>query len=84
MTFYLLPKYSNILPSKTNIDLNLTKNIFKSSFFVFCNGHSNRVKNGYCDSKEGGLGIIHRNLNIKKQSKKLKKLKIKNYLLVQQ
>ena len=23
----LLPKYSNILPSNTNIDLNLTKNI---------------------------------------------------------
>ena len=32
-------------------------------------------------AKEGGLGIIHRNLNIKKQSNEVKKVKKKNYLL---
>ena len=44
----LLPKYSNVLPSNTNIFLKLTKKIsLKSSFFNICNGYSNRVKNGY-------------------------------------
>ena len=38
----LLPKYSNVLPAKTNIFLQLTKKIFlKSSFFIICNGYSN-------------------------------------------
>ena len=31
--------------------------------------------------KEGGLGIIHRNLNIKTQSKEVKKVKHKNLLV---
>ena len=35
-------------------------------------------------AKEGGLGIIHRNLNIKKQSKEVKKVKNKKFLLEQQ
>ena len=32
-------------------------------------------------AKEGGLGIIHRNLNIKKQSAEVKKVKNKKLLL---
>ena len=44
----LLPQYSDVLPSETDISLNLTRKItFKSSFFILCNGYSNRVKNGY-------------------------------------
>ena len=30
-------------------------------------------------AQEGGIGVIHRNLNIQKQSSEVKKLKIKNY-----
>ena len=30
-------------------------------------------------AKEGGMGIIHRNLDIKKQSSEIKKVKKKNY-----
>ena len=32
----------------------------------------------------GGIGIIHRNLNIKNQTKEIIKVKKKNYLLEQQ
>ena len=35
-------------------------------------------------AKSGGIGIIHRNLNIKKQSKEVRKVKKKIYLLEQQ
>ena len=34
-------------------------------------------------AREGGLGIIHRNLNIKNQSKEIKKVKKKNSMLEQ-
>ena len=64
----LLPKYSNVLPSDTNIYSNY-KNITLKSFFNFCDGYCYRVKNGYSNSKRGWMGIIHRNLNIKNQSK---------------
>ena len=48
----LLPQYSDVLPSETDISLNLTKKILlKVPFFIFSNGYSNRVKNGYCNCK---------------------------------
>ena len=70
----LLPKYSNILPSNTNIDLNLTKNIaLKVPFLSSAMDTVTESKMAIAIGKEGGLGIIHRNLNIKKQSIEIKK-----------
>jgi len=74
----LLPKYSNILPSNTNIFLQLTKNIsLKVPFLSSAMDTVTESKMAIAIAKEGGLGIIHRNLDIKKQSDEIKKVKNK-------
>ena len=78
----LLPRYSSILPSKTDINLNLTKNIsLKVPFLTSAMDTVTESKMAIAIGKEGGLGIIHRNLNIKTQSKEVKKVKHKNLLV---
>ena len=75
----LLPKYSNVLPSNTNIDLRLTKEIsLKVPFFTSAMDTVTESKMAIAIAKEGGMGIIHRNLNIKNQSREVQKVKYKN------
>ncbi len=79
----LLPRYSKVLPSETDITLNLSKDIkLKSPFLSSAMDTVTESKMAIAIAKEGGIGIIHRNLNIKKQSKEVLKVKKKNYLLV--
>ena len=74
----LLPKYSNILPSNTNIFLQLTKKIsLKVPFLTSAMDTVTEARMAIAIAREGGLGIIHRNLNIKKQSNEIKKVKNK-------
>ena len=74
----LLPRYSNVLPSKTNIFLQLTKKIsLKVPFLTSAMDTVTESKMAIAIAKEGGLGIIHRNLDIKKQSDEIKKVKNK-------
>ena len=78
----LLPKYSNILPSKTNIYLDLTKKIsLKVPFLTSAMDTVTESKMAIAIAQEGGLGIIHRNLSIKNQSNEVKKVKNKNLLV---
>ena len=70
----LLPKYSNVLPSNTDIKISLTKKIsLKVPFLTSAMDTVTESKMAIAVSKEGGLGIIHRNLEIKNSLKKLKK-----------
>tara|TARA_B100000989_G_scaffold282537_1_gene247677 strand:+ start:376 stop:1455 length:1080 start_codon:yes stop_codon:yes gene_type:complete len=72
----LLPRYSNVLPSKTNIFSKLTDKIFlKVPFLSSAMDTVTESKMAIAIAKEGGIGIIHRNLNIKKQSIEVKKVK---------
>ncbi len=78
----LLPRYSNILPSETNVSVNLAKNIklkvpFLSSAMDTVTESSMAIAMG----KSGGMGIIHRNLEITKQGKEVIKVKNKNLLV---
>ena len=74
----LLPKYSNILPANTNIFLQLTKKIsLKVPFLTSAMDTVTESKMAIAIAKEGGLGVIHRNLDIKKQSDEIKKVKNK-------
>jgi len=74
----LLPKYSNILPSNTNISIQLTKKIsLKVPFLSSAMDTVTESRMAIAIAKEGGLGIIHRNFDIKDQSLEVKKVKNK-------
>ena len=74
----LLPRYSNVLPTETDISLNLTKKIYlKVPFLSSAMDTVTEAKMAIAIAKAGGIGIIHRNLNIKDQSIEISKVKKK-------
>ena len=78
----LLPRYSKVLPSETDISLNLTKTIkLKSPFLSSAMDTVTESKMAIAIAKAGGLGIIHRNLSEQKQSHQVSKVKKLNLLV---
>ena len=78
----LVPKYSSILPSETILTTKLSNKIhLKKPFLSSAMDTVTESKMAIAIAKSGGLGVIHRNLNIGKQCDELMKVK-KNNLLV--
>ena len=78
----LLPRHSSVLPATTNISLHLTNKItLKVPFLSSAMDTVTESKMAIAIAKEGGLGIIHRNLDIKNQSREIKKVKNKKFLV---
>ena len=78
----MLPRYSSILPLNTDISLKLTNNIkLKVPFLSSAMDTVTESKMAIAMGHEGGIGIIHRNLNIKKQSLEVKKVKNKKFFV---
>ena len=78
----LIPQYSSILPSEADISLNLTKKISLSvPFLSSAMDTVTESKMAIAIAREGGIGIIHRNLNIKNQSKEVTNVKNKKLLV---
>ena len=78
----LAPKYSNILPSEVDTSIILTKFLkLKIPLLTSAMDTVTESKMAIAIAKAGGIGIIHRNLNIKKQVEEIKKVK-KQKLLV--
>ena len=78
----MLPRYSSILPSKTDISLKLSDKIeLKAPFLSSAMDTVTESKMALAMGREGGIGVIHRNLNIKKQSLEVKKVKNKKFLV---
>jgi len=78
----LAPKYSEILPSEVNTGVTLTKNLhLKIPLLSSAMDTVTESKMAIAIAKAGGIGVIHRNLDIKKQVLEIKKVK-KQKLLV--
>jgi IMP dehydrogenase len=76
------PKYSEVLPSEVNTETRLSKNLLlKIPLISSAMDTVTESKMAIAIAKVGGIGIIHRNLDIKKQISEIKKVK-KNKLLV--
>ena len=72
----LVPRYSSILPSEVNLNFSLTKSIkLKVPFLSSAMDTVTESKMAIAMSRNGGLGIIHRNLDLKTQSKEVNKVK---------
>tara|TARA_X000001036_G_scaffold80927_1_gene72791 strand:+ start:659 stop:1732 length:1074 start_codon:yes stop_codon:yes gene_type:complete len=78
----LAPKYSEVLPSQVDTSIKLTE-ILKLKIPLLSSAMDTvtESKMAIAIAKAGGLGIIHRNLEIKKQVSEIKKVK-KQKLLV--
>ena len=78
----LLPQYSSIIPANTNIDVNLSNKInLKIPFLSSAMDTVTESRMAIAMAKNGGMGVIHRNLQIKKQCEHVLKVK-KNRLKV--
>jgi len=78
----LVPKYSSVLPSETNLNIDLGYNLkLKIPFISSAMDTVTESEMAIAIAKKGGLGIIHRNLSIIEQSKEVKKVKDKNLLV---
>ena len=72
----LVPKYSEVLPSEVNTSIKLTKFLkLKIPLLSSAMDTITESKMAIAIAKAGGLGIIHRNLDIKKQVSEVKKVK---------
>ena len=72
----LLPRYSEILPSQTNINLKISKKInLKVPFISSAMDTVTEAKMAIALGKAGGMGVVHRNLSIHKQSIEVLKVK---------
>ena len=78
----LLPQYSDVLPSETDISIKLTNKIsLRAPFLSSAMDTVTESKMAIAMATEGGIGIIHRNLNIKNQVKEIKKVKGKKLIV---
>jgi IMP dehydrogenase len=78
----MLPRYSNVLPAETNISLNLTNKItLKAPFLSSAMDTVTESRMAIAIAKAGGIGVIHRNLKIKKQSQEIRIVKKKKLLV---
>ena len=78
----LAPKYSEVLPSQVDTSIKLTNNLkLRIPLLSSAMDTITESKMAIAIAKAGGIGVIHRNLKIKKQIEEIKKVK-KQKLLV--
>ena len=64
----LAPKYSSVLPSDVQTETSLTSNLqLKIPLITSAMDTVTEAKMAIAIAKAGGIGVIHRNLSVKKQ-----------------
>ena len=78
----LEPKYSQVLPSDVDTSIKLTDNI-KLKVPILSSAMDTVTESKMCIAiaKAGGIGVIHRNLDIKKQIAEIRKVKKQKFLV---
>ena len=78
----LAPSYSEILPSETNTSIKLSKYLsLKIPIMSSAMDTVTEGKMAIAVGEKGGIGVIHRNLSVKKQIQEIRKTKSKNLLV---
>jgi len=78
----LAPKYSEVLPSEVNTEIKLSKSlILKIPILSSAMDTVTESKMAIAIAQSGGVGVIHRNLEIKKQINEIRKVKKKKLLV---
>tara|TARA_B100001989_G_C24531373_1_gene461844 strand:- start:309 stop:1373 length:1065 start_codon:yes stop_codon:yes gene_type:complete len=78
----LVPKYSSVLPSDVVTETSLSKNLhLKIPLITSAMDTVTESKMAIAIAKAGGIGVIHRNLDIKKQILEIKKVKSQKLLV---
>ena len=76
----LTPKYSEILPTEVTTNTSLSKNLnLKIPIISSAMDTVTESKMAIAIAKAGGIGVIHRNLDIKSQNSEINKVKSKSY-----
>ena len=78
----LAPKYSDIMPSEVNTSIQLTNHLkLKVPILSSAMDTVTESKMAIAISKAGGIGVIHRNLEINKQLQEIRKVKRQKLLV---
>tara|TARA_A100001011_G_scaffold400447_1_gene515066 strand:- start:855 stop:1931 length:1077 start_codon:yes stop_codon:yes gene_type:complete len=78
----LAPKYSEVLPSEVDISIKLTEKLkLKIPLLSSAMDTVTESKMAIAIAKAGGIGVIHRNLEIKKQIEEIRKVKRQKLLV---
>jgi len=78
----LVPRYSEILPSEVDTSIKLSKDLkLKIPILSSAMDTVTESKMAVAIAKLGGIGVIHRNLDIKSQIQEIKKVKKQNLLV---
>ena len=78
----MAPKYSEVLPSEVDTSIKLSSNLkLQIPLLSSAMDTVTESRMAIAMAKAGGIGVIHRNLDIKKQIEEIKKVKKLNLLV---
>ena len=78
----MAPKYSEVLPSEVDTSTKLSNNLtLKMPLLSSAMDTVTESKMAIAIAKEGGIGVIHRNIDIKTQIQEIRKVKKENLLV---
>ena len=80
----LLPAYSEVLPREVNIESHFSRNIsLKAPFVSAAMDTVTEANMAIAIAREGGIGVIHKNMSIENQARQVKMVKrAENFMIL--